>query len=117
MKIKIFCVGFVLVTLFLLIVVLFFRDRVLFLLAGYDYKLAKSTSVEAFKANAAIYKWRMVLFGLTFLSATASIILCRRMEKISPHWGYTAGKFLGIAACILMTIIFIIHLIIPKRVF
>ena len=61
MKSAIICIILIIATIVLLAVVLFFRDKFLFFMAGYDYELMKGTSVESFKAHAAIQKWRLGL--------------------------------------------------------
>jgi uncharacterized membrane protein YidH (DUF202 family) len=103
-------------TLFCLIIVLFFRDRVLFFLMGYNYEMTKTVTVESCKAHEAIQKWRLILFGLTLLLGITSIVTCTRMEKAATGgWYYTTGKLLGIITTILMIFIFIMFIIIPKR--
>lgn len=115
MKSAITCLILIVATMFFLIVVLFFRDKFLFFLSGYDYEMTRSTSVESFKAHAEIQKWRLALFGLTFLIGAACFIVCRNMERVAENWYYTAGKFLGIITCILMIVILVIYIVLPKR--
>jgi hypothetical protein len=115
MKPILICLTLIVTTLLLLTVVLFFRDRVLFFLAGYDYVLIKSTSVEAFKAYAAIQKWRWALVGLTVLAGLSCAIVCRNTGKTDSTWYYTIGKFLGIITCIIMVVILCMYIVLPKR--
>jgi hypothetical protein len=115
MKSAIICFILIVATIVLLAVVLFFRDRVLFFMAGYDYELTKGTSVESFKAHAVIQKWRLALVGLTFLVGAICTILCRNMSRVSDSWYYTAGKFLGIITCIIMVVFLFMYMILPKR--
>lgn len=117
MKSGITCFMLIFATIVLLVIVVFFRDRFLFFMAGYDYKLAKDTSVESFKVYAAIQKWRIALVGLTFLVGIASVICCRNMEWLTHKWYYTIGKFLGIITCILMIVILVMYIVLPKRLF
>lgn len=116
MKPSAICFSMIIFTIFLLIIVLFFRDRFLFFLMGYDYQMTKTASVESFKAHGAIQKWRLILFGLTLLLGTTSIITFTKMEKAANGgWYYTAGKLLGIITSIIMIIIFIVFIILLKR--
>jgi hypothetical protein len=116
MKSSITCFLLVIITFFFLVVVLFFRDRFLFFLGGYDYEMTRTTSVESFKAHAAIQKWRLAIFGLTLFLGIACFFTCRSMEKIEiGGWYYTVGKLVGIITSILMIVIFIVFSILPKR--
>lgn len=107
----------IVITLVLSVIVLFFRDRFLFYITGYDNSLIHSTSVESFKAHAAIHIWRFVLIGITFFSGIICIVTCRNMEKKTDEWIYVIGKFLGIITCVVMGIILFMYLILPKKLF
>jgi hypothetical protein len=118
MKSSTLCFLLIGATIFLTIVVLFFRDRFLFSLAGYDYEVTKTTSVESFKAHAEIQKWRLALFIITFIFGISCFITCRRMENLEDGaWYFILGKFLGIFTSIIILIIFIVLAILPKRLF
>jgi hypothetical protein len=118
MKSSTLCFLLIGATIFLTIVVLFFRDRFCFSLAGYDYEVTKTTSVESFKAHAEIQKWRLALFIITFIFGINCFITCRRMENLEDGaWYFILGKFLGIFTSIIILIIFIVLAILPKRLF
>ena len=116
MKSPVVCFLTIILTVFLLTITLMFRDRFLYFLLGYDPEITSTTSVASFKAHAAIQKWRLILLGLTFLLGIVSVIICAKNEKIATgSWLYTAGKFIGIVATVIVIVILIIFIILPKR--
>ncbi|MEO6719446.1 MAG: hypothetical protein ABIN67_03730 [Ferruginibacter sp.] len=110
---------FVIVTnIFLLTIVLFFRDRFLFFLAGFNFNLTKETSVESFQAFAAIQKWRIGIIVITIFIGAVNIICCKMLEKTrGSKWYLTTGSMLGSLSVIFMIIILFMSIIVPNRVF
>lgn len=117
MRTKLLCISLLGMTILLLIIVLFFRDRTLFFLAGQDYALSKETSVNAFKAYASIQKWRIALICMTLLISVVSFFLCSKMAKQEGYWVYTFGKYLSLVASLLMGLILLASVVLPKRIF
>lgn len=112
-KAKFLCGIAIFVNLLLLISVLFFRDRFLFFILGYDYQLTKSASAESFEAFEAVHPGRIILLCLTLLSGIVSFFICRNFEKKFDSWYYSIGKFIGLFSVILMIVIAIAISVLP----
>jgi hypothetical protein len=107
----------IIINILLLVILLFFRDKFLFFLLGYDFDLMKGTSVESFKAYSVIQRLRIALVVCTLISGVCCFIFCRNINNHSNGWYYSVGKVVGIINSILAAVILIMIMILPKRIF
>ena len=113
-KAKLVCGIAIFINVLLLIIILFFKDRFLFFILGYDYQLTKSASDESFEAYKVVHPWRIVLLCLTLLAGIVCFYICWSFERKIDSWYYTIGKFVGLLSVILMIVILIAIIILPS---
>lgn len=104
-----------LVSLSFSIITIFFRDRFLFYLYGYDSSLLNNTTVEAFEAYKSIYNGKLFLI-LASISVTGVSALITRRHRLMSGNTYVRIIFLvEIAVALILLIILLMYFALPKR--
>jgi hypothetical protein len=95
--------------------ILFFRDRFLFFLHGYEKELLKITSVEAVKAHAQIYKSKILILVGGLILSIITLFFSRKLLSQNEYLIYE----IIYGVCILIVIVFLINcfflFFLPKR--
>ena len=86
----------------LAVLVLFFLNKFLFLIHGFDMNSTKNTTAETFKAYKTIYKSKLLVMVLGLILSIVSLLFARKISVQNPCWKY---HFLYII-CWLFTLIF-----------
>jgi hypothetical protein len=96
------------------VIAVFFLNKFLFYIHGYNIDLTKDASVEAFAAYKAIYKSKVVFVIAGLVLSVILLLFARKLTLVNPLFIYTVVY--GI--CWLMAITFLIFcvffIILPK---
>ena len=73
----------------LVVIVVFFLNKFLYVLHGYDTNSANTVDVRSFKVYKVIYRTKVIVVFIGFLLSIAELIYARRVLLQYPNFGYT----------------------------
>ena len=101
----------------LTVIAVFFRDRGLFLLHGYELGLINTIKPEAFEAYKDIYQSKGILLFLGLIFSTIALFLQSRINLRIPNSLSLALRIVNWLVCIVFLVNCIFYVILPKRLF
>lgn len=104
MKLNIYFFISFLVMLALTIIVVFFLNKFLFFIHGFDMNSTNNTTVDTFKAYKTIYKSKVLIIISGLIISIILLVFARKLSLQNPYWEYQ----LAYGICWVITIIFII---------
>jgi hypothetical protein len=109
MKLTVFVYVSFIIMLILAVIALFFQNKFLFFLHGYDSSLIGDTKVESFIAYKNIYKSRLLLYVIGFLSSLVALFFS---NKSNSKLIFTISLLLGL---LFLAMIFF-YFFLPKKI-
>lgn len=88
MKLNIYFFISFLVMLALTIIVVFFLNKFLFFIHGFDMNSTNNTTVDTFKAYKTIYKSKVLIIISGLIISIILLVFARKLSLQNPYWEY-----------------------------
>jgi hypothetical protein len=111
-----FFISFI-IMIFVAIIAVFFLNRFLFFIYGYNIDPTKGATVEAFQAYKAIYKTKVFLVVSGLVLSIILVFFARKLTLQSPHLIYNVVYATCWLSTSIFTIICIFFIILPTGPF